>query len=149
MKLWPARSNKVTEAQGPITDLDAIVSTPVTFRYKGRIHTLKPMTVEEFLRFTSAQSVLLDTIKDDAKITPQELANRYHAVIASVCDSITVDDIMGMEQVQVAALYQLVIDLVTGQVDTNDSKKKRVKVQLYDYVQASSSPNVPESLAGQ
>lgn len=147
MRIWPARSNK-SKATEPIADLDAIIAQSVAFKYKGKIHTLKPMTLEEFLKFTNAQSALLTLLKDDQQLTPKALAESYLGVISSVCDTITLDDIMDMEQAQVAALYQLVIDLVTGQVDTGEGKKKRQKLDIYDYEPVSSSPSAPESSAG-
>jgi hypothetical protein len=134
MKLWPSR----TKAQGvePVTDLDVMVAEPIPFRYKGVIHYLKPMQLDEFLKFTNAQFHLMEAIKkEDVKLTANDLANRYHAVIASVCDTITLDDILNMEQAQVAALYQLVIDLVTGQTTTGDGKKKRMRLPIYESVQ--------------
>ncbi len=144
-KLWPARTK---HTEGPVADLDAIVADPVDFRFKGKRHRLKPFTLAEYLKFVSAKVVLETAISGTNPVTPRELADSYHRVIASVCDSITVEDIMQMEQVQVAALYQLVIDMVTGQVDTGDGKKKRMRMDLYASVQPSSSPSVPESLDG-
>ena len=135
MKLWPSRTKAMKEIE-PVTDLDVIVSEPVPFRYKGKIHYLKPMQLDEFLKFTNAQAHLMDAIrKEDVKLSAKELADRYFAVISAVCESITIDDIMNMEQAQVAALYQLVIDLVTGQVNQGEGKKKRLKVPLYESVQ--------------
>lgn len=147
MKIWPARSNK-SKVEEPIADLDAIISQSVAFKYKGKIHSLKPMTLEEFLKFTNAQASLVNLLKDDKSITPKGLAESYHSVISAVCDTITIEDILDMEQVQIAALYQLVIDLVTGQVDMGDGKKKRQKLDIYDYGPDSLSPSAHENLAG-
>lgn len=149
MKLWPARTKAQKEIE-PVTDLDAIVSEPVPFKFKNKIHYLKPMALDEFLKFTNAQAKLMDTIKNtENKLTGETLALKYHAVISSVCDTITIEDINDMEQAQVAALYQLVIDLVTGQVNYGDGKKKRQKIQIYESVQVSSPPSAQENLAGQ
>jgi hypothetical protein len=120
-KLWPARTKALEEA--PVADLDAIVAEPVPFRSKGKVHYLKPFSLAEFLKFVNAKGNLEKAMTGSA-LTPEHLAHAYHAVIAAVCDTITVDDILSMEQVQVAALYQLVIDMVTGQVDSGDGKKK-------------------------
>ena len=148
MKLWPTRS-KAKQDHQPVADLDAIVNDPVYFRYKGKIHTLKPMSLEQFLRFSNAQSRLMDGLKDDVKLTAKELAERYLSVISSVCDTILLDDILEMEQVQVAALYQLVIDLVTGQVgSTGDVKKKRERIDIYPSAQVSSSPSAASVSGG-
>jgi len=150
MKLWPTRSKAENkEDVEPITDLDAIIAEPVSFRYKGKVHILKPMHLDEFLKFTNAQARLLNSVdKDDVALNPRELAKRYHQVLSAVCDTITVDDILEMEQVQVAALYQLVIDVVTGQVKDGTEKKSRQKIPLYESVQALSSPSVPENSGG-
>lgn len=150
MKLWGRQRIQNTHP-GPIMDLDAIVAEPVHFRFKGKTHTLKPIELQAFLKFTNAQSSLTKNISpDSAVMTPLELAKKYHAVINSICDTISVDDIMSMEQVQVAALYQLVIDMVTGQVDLgDDSKKKRQKIPLYDIVRGLSSQNAPANSDGQ
>lgn len=155
MKLWPTRT-KATQNIGPVADLDAIISEPVPFRFKGRIHYLKPMQLDEFLKFSNAQSTLIAalnaTAEDDKekRLSGKRLAGMYHAIVASVCDTITLDDILSMEQAQVAALYQLVIDLVTGQVDpTGEGKKKRQKLNLYESALPLSSPNAPVNLGGQ
>ena len=134
MKLWPARSK--AQRQGPIADLDAIVEEPVYFRFKGKIHTLNPVALDEFLKFTNAQNDLMKSLAStDEKLTAEDLAHKYLAVIEPLCPSITYDLLMSMEQVQVAALYQLVIDMVTGQVDMGSGKKKRQKVDIYNTAQ--------------
>jgi hypothetical protein len=134
----PTRSQAID--QGPVTDLDAIIAEPVCFKFKGKIHRLNPIDLKDFLKYTNAQAALMRIVNDqEAKLTAQQLGERYLAVISPLCQTITIDDIMSMEQVQVAALYQLVIDMVTGQVDQGDGKKKRRKLhQIYDSVQASS-----------
>ncbi len=144
MKLWPARS----QVEGPVADLDSIVADPVPFRFKGKIHILKPFSLEEYLKFVNAKGALERSMMGSEKITPQELAKQYHAVIAAVCDTITVEHILSMEQVQVAALYQLVIDMVTGQVETGEGKKKRPRLDLYASVHPLSSPNAPDPSDG-
>lgn len=148
MKLWPTRQQAKRE-NDPVVDLDAIVAEPVHFRLRGKIHTLKPLALDEFLKFTNAQNALMESLKDDQKLDAKTLAERYLGVISSVCDTITIDDLMGMEQVQVAALYQLVIDMVTGQTDFDGSgKKKRLKIPIYEYAQASLSPSAPGNSGG-
>lgn len=144
MKMMPARSNADV-----VTDLDAIVSESVSFRFNGKLHQIHPISLESFLRFSNAQTNLMAGLKDEAILkTPKELATRYFEMISSVCDSITLDDIQDMEQVQIAALYQLVLDIVTGQVDTGEGKKKRKKLPIYESVVPSSLPSAQGSLAG-
>ena len=131
-RLLPARAKK---QEGPVTDLDAIVAESVSFRFKGKVHVLHPVDMETFLKFTNAQSTLMRVLGDrESVLTPQGLAEKYFEVINPLCASITLSDIMGMEQVQIAALYQLIIDMVTGQVDIVEGKKKRQKINIYDSV---------------
>lgn len=144
-KLWPTRSKHI---EGPVQDLDAIVSDPVPFRFQGTIHYLKPFTVAEYLKFVNAQFNLENSLRNGEGLTAETLTVQYHAVISSVCDTITIDHIKSMEQVQVAALYQLVIDMITGMVDMGDGKKKRKRLDIYDSVQPSSSQSAQENLDG-
>ena len=131
-KFLPARAKK---QEGPVTDLDAIVAESVSFRFKGKIHTLHPVDMETFLKFTNAQSTLMRTLNGKENVlTPQALAEKYFEVINPLCSSIQLKDIMDMEQVQIAALYQLIIDMVTGQVPGENDKKKRQKINIYDSV---------------
>jgi hypothetical protein len=132
-RLLPARAKK---QEGPVTDLDAIVAESVSFRFKGKNHTLHPIDMETFLKFTNAQSSLMRVLNDKENVlTTRGLAEKYFEVINPLCASISLKDIMDMEQVQIAALYQLIIDMVTGQVpDTGDGKKKRQKINIYDSV---------------
>jgi hypothetical protein len=143
-KLWPARTNKV---EGPVADLDAIVSDPVPFKFDGEIHVLKPFSVQDYLRYVNAK-IQLETKITGGSITPDQLVESYHAVISAVCSTITIAHIRKMQQVQVAALYQLVIDMVTGQVDTGEDKKKRKRIDLYESVRPLSSLSAAENLDG-
>ena len=151
MKIWPSRSKaKAARELDVVTDLDAIIAEPVAFRFNGKIYTLKPIQLDEFLKFTNAQNRLSNELKSESAITADSLASSYHAVISSVCDDLTLNDIKSMSQAQVAALYQLVIDMVTGQVDYGDGagKKKRKRLGIYDSVAPSSLPSAQPSSGG-
>lgn len=141
-----AFKRNLSSGQGPIVDLDSISREPVSFRFDGVVHTIKPVSVEEFLHFTNSNSQFLTRIRDEKKLTAEELIESYAQVIGSVCPSVTADHIARMEQAQVAALYQLVIDTVTGQVKTGEGEKKRLRLGIYE--QQSSSPTAPEPSAG-
>lgn len=151
-RFWPARTKAKQQADDtPVADLDAIVAREVPFRFQGKIHKLTPMSLEKFLTYTNAQASIMRNLNGDSKITTaKDLAQLYYDVISAMCSTISLDDVMNMEQAQMAALYQLVIDMVTGQVDTGDEteKKKRLKISLYESVQVSSSQSVDESSDG-
>lgn len=148
MKLWPARTNQKKSDVEVVTDLDAMLSEPVPFRFNKKVHYLKPVELGAFLKFTNARIALTEEKKDGSPLTKDELVKRYHDVISSVCDSISYEDIYHMSQTQVAALYQLVIDMITGQVDLGDGKKKRRRADIYNYAEPSSSQNAVSSSAG-
>jgi len=145
MKLWPARSKHVD----PVVDLDNLIAEKIAFKFKGKIHYLKPISLEEFLRFTNKNSEFLTSLKDDKEISAKELAMGYLGVINTVCESIGLDDIEEMEQAQIAALYQLIVDTVTGSVETGEGKKKRLRLPIYHSKQATSLQNAAGSLDGQ
>ena len=105
----PKKSSKVEM----IADLDAILSESVTFRLHGKIHTLKPLTVEEFLVYSRSLCNLVD-LKEKETVTPSELVDCYYDLAHSVCSTIVREDIEKMTQGQVAALYQTILDTVTG-----------------------------------
>lgn len=146
-RLMPARAAKI---QVPVADLDAIVAEPTPFRFQGEIHFIKPISVAEFLKFTNANVEFHALMKTKERVTEGDLLEGYARVIESVCDTIKVEHVRKMQQAQVAALYQLIIDVVTGQAETPESgKKKRLKIPLYDSAPPPSLPSAPADSVGQ
>lgn len=142
MNFLPARARAKKQEDGPIADLDEIIAKPVPFRFNGRIHQLDPITTEDFLLFSNAQAELMRVMQDkENPVSAKELAKKIHRVFHSVCKTINLEDVENMQQAQIAALYQLVLDMVMGQVDFGEGKKKRAKIPLYDIARASSLPN--------
>lgn len=146
MKLWPTRSSK---SVSPVVDLDNLIAEQVPFKFQGRIHYIKPIRLDEFLRFTNANFEFINRCQSETAMTKEELAKGYVKVINSVCESIVLKDIEAMEQSQIAALYQLIVDTVTGSVNMGDSKKKRLRLPIYHSEQATSLPNAVGSSDGQ
>jgi len=147
-KFWPKKAKEIKPDVKPVADLDAIIAEPIPFRFKGKIHLIKPIELEEYLKFANAQSDLMQTSEEDGSLPAKILAEKYHRVISAVCDTISLDDVLSMSQAQVAALYQLVIDAITGQVDKGDGKKKRLKIPIYEYAQASSLKSAAQHSVG-
>lgn len=132
MKFWPTHSKAMAE---PVIDLDSITGEPVPFRFNGKIHKLKPISTATFFAYVNAEAAMMVRLKDKEKqLSVDEFCQMYYDVIASVCDTISLKDVRNMEQAKLAALYQLVIDLVTGHANTGDGKKKRKRIDLYEYV---------------
>lgn len=144
---WKKQKPKARDLSGPVVDLDAISRDPVHFQFQGAVHEIRPITVEEFLNFTNANARFIERLKSSESMTGEELIAAYAQVIGTVCSSIGEKEIAAMEQAQVAALYQLVIDTVTGHVKTGEAQKKRAQLGLYE--PPKSSPTAADSSAGQ
>lgn len=110
-----------------ISDLDAMVSKPVAFRLHGKVHQIKPIALEEFYRFVNAWTTVLGW-KDSDGVKPEQYLAGLTELFQSVCDTITADDVSRLTQAQAGALFQLIIESVTGkaQVDpvVSDNEKK-------------------------
>lgn len=110
----------------PFVDLDALVEESVQFKFKGNIYTLKPMSIETFMKFNNAWWELQQLIKQD-KISSEEGMNISVSLIKSVCDDLPEEKIRKeMSVIQIAGLVQLVIEKVTARDPTDESIKKKV-----------------------
>lgn len=114
MRLWPARSAKHQEAE-VVADLDAMLSEPIAFRFQGKTHIIKPISTAELLKYSNAAFRVSEVMKDE-KATHDSVTDAAYGVISSVCSSITRKDLQKMNQVQVGALLNLVIECVTGKI---------------------------------
>jgi hypothetical protein len=108
-----------------VSDLDAMIADPVPFRFGGKVHKIKPISVMEFYKYTNALSELMK-LKERNDVTATEMLDGYFSLFNSVCDTITHKDIESMSAAQIAALFKLTVDSITGasQVSPVDEKKK-------------------------
>jgi hypothetical protein len=129
MNLFSSKKSK--HATEIVADLDQIVGKPVAFRLAGKTHYIDPITTQEFYGLANATAELW-ALKDEAKITADELVDRYYGIVFSVCKTIKRKDIEAMTQAQVTALYSLIMDTVMGRVGHGgvDEKKKRIAQAL-------------------
>jgi len=108
-----------------ISDLDAMVAESVPFRFGGKVHFIKPISVLEFYQYTQALAKLVD-LKDAQSVSGEELVDCYYNLFKAVCDTIEHKDIEKMTTAQASALFALTLDCVTGKVhgDKEGEKKK-------------------------
>lgn len=125
MKLWPTRQKHTADL---VADLDAMVSEAIAFKLHGKQHIVKPISLEEFLKYTNAYSQIWNSTDEKKKLTNEQFIEMYHQLFSSVCDTITIDDIKRMSQAQVGALFQLISDTVTGKAHV-DQKKTLLRAQ--------------------
>lgn len=110
-KLKPARESAKSSVL--VADLDKLITERVAFKFGGQTHYINPITTAEFFKVTS-EMAKLDSLKVQKEVSAKELIDSYTALIGSVCETITRDHISSMTQAQVGALFQLVLDCVTG-----------------------------------
>ncbi len=128
MKFMPTRNkNRPDQSSVMVADLDALLTKSITFRLLGKIHTIAPLSVEQFIRFAQSYSEFI-ALQDSDVVTPDQLVECYYNMISSVCDSVSREDIKAMSQQQAAGLFQIMMDMHTGRLFA-DEKKTLEKVQ--------------------
>ena len=117
-KLMPARSAKSYDT---IADLDAMIVEPVSFKLHGKIHVIKPLTTEQFF-ILSANLNEIYKLKEQSNFTAEQLIDKYYELMSTACKTITRKDIEDMEQYQVSALFELVVETITGKIFAEKKK---------------------------
>lgn len=132
MKFLPSRQKQKAKGLAPVmvSDLDAMISQPVSFKVLGKTHVIQPLTVQQFTQFAFAYSQIM-ALHNQEVVTPDELVEAYYKMVSSVCDTVTKEDISKMSQQQVAGLFQIMVDLQAGKLFGDDGQKKTLeKVSL-------------------
>jgi len=109
-----------------ISDLDALIQEPITFRLFGKLHRIKPITTAEFFKVTNALN-RIGELQGKDKIGNEELTDLYLGIFQAVCDTIGKPEILQMTHSQILALFDLVMKTITGRIhaEVEDLKKKR------------------------
>lgn len=124
----PSRTKEIGN-DNLVSDLDALVQTPVAFRVLGKTHYLKPISTGEFFKVINSLEHLDRMNRMDGKFTDEELLEGYVKLISSVCDTVGKKEILRMEQAQVTALIQLIIDTIAGRTHAEMKKKRNFHVE--------------------
>lgn len=124
--LKPAR--ETAKAAVVIADLDKLIAEPIAFRFDGKTHLINPISTKEFFRVT-ANLAKMDELKAKSEVSAEELIDAYTNLISSVCETIGRKEIENMTQAQVGALFQLVLDCVTGKAQAGTEKKNLMPTQ--------------------
>lgn len=123
MKLWPTReAHKTSDI---VMDLDDLIASPVAFVFKGKTHYIKPLTTKEFFSATNELSKMLELGKKKT-VSADELVTVYANLFASVCSTIGRREVEQMQQSQVSALFQLILDRVQGKKPKDSDEKKKL-----------------------
>lgn len=123
MNLMRFRKKSIPKDVELISDIDAILAQPIYFRLHGKVRSIKPVSTENFLKYTAALSGFYG-LREQKNVTPDELINAYHELAKSISDDISRDDICQMTQAQVAAMFTLILKSVSGEAQAEAEKKK-------------------------
>ncbi len=137
MKLFSLRPTRQEFKDADIvSDLDKLISEPTAFRFQGRTHLIKPITTEDFFKLSNALA-RLDALKEAKNVQASDLIDAYTQLVTNACDTINRADVESMTQAQVGALFQLILDVITGRVH---AEKKNITDRY-----PSSSPPLPSA----
>ncbi len=127
-RLMPSRADAVEQAR-LVADIDKIVSTPVAFMLLGRKRLLKPISTEEYLRFTRAYNEFSQAT-GDKNLNAKQISKKLHNIFSAVCEDISVKDIGEMTQSQIGAVYALILRTVSGEIFSEDDQEEFEKKTL-------------------
>jgi hypothetical protein len=96
-----------------VMDLDNLLARDLEVILHGKVHTLNHIKVNEWLEAIAAETELV-SLKDKDGLSPEDLINAYHNYISKVCKTITKEDLMKCSQQQIAGLWQLCRDFLSG-----------------------------------
>lgn len=104
-----------------VTDLDDLISKSYAIKFKGKMHLIKPLSVQEYYSLAKALARLAQ-IENLEQIDATELVNAYYDLFSSVCETITLKDVEAMEQPQIAAFLATILDRFAPK-ESQDEKK--------------------------
>lgn len=120
-KVMPTRAQSLPSGGILVADLDKLIADPVPFRWNGMVHFIKPISTKEFLSISEGLA-MLDKLRRADQVTAEELLEGYSKVFSSACETIGRKEIEQMTQAQIGALYQLILDTITGKSHTEEKK---------------------------
>ena len=119
-KLMPARN--ASKQPKMFADLDALIAEPIYFKIHGKIFEIKPIKTDVFFKFSN-KYVEFFGLEKMPNATTDDMVEKYYEMASSVCANITKKDVANMTPAQMGALFQIIIDTVTGRVFSDEKKK--------------------------
>jgi hypothetical protein len=120
-KVMPTRDD-ASQDREEICDLDVIISKRICFRLGGRDRLILPVTTERLFAYISATA---NYLKLDHE-TVEESNAAYFAIIKTVCDDITLEEISRLSVVQKGALAEHLARKISGRKSVDEDLKKKV-----------------------
>ena len=127
-----------------ISNIDDILDKPIAFVLHGKAHQINPVTTREFLEWSKALAGL-SALRDKKHNDEKELIEAHLLTINTLCPSITKEDLETATQAQIAAIYGILLDHVSGKAHTEDYKKKTIEASMLSEKSLSSKSAHPDS----
>ena len=127
MKPARAEAQELQSEDHVLCDLDAVLTTRVTFIFRGKTHAILPITTERFFDFWQQVAEFQDTNQK----TPDAVNRSYFKMLHAVCESVTMDDVRDMTVIQKANLLKHLVAKIVGNTDAlNNAEKKSPLTQM-------------------
>lgn len=114
-----------------VTNLDAIKNRTIAFRYNGKVHKIKPLSVEKYVEAAAAMAAIAELIENKKKVKSEaQLLDAYHAIFSVMCPTVSRSDLNEMSVQQIGALYNTVLEQIMGRENFEAQKKSPSSGQL-------------------
>ena len=124
-KLMPTRN--AHEGVNMVADLDSMISKPVGIRLFGKVHQIKPMDQETFLKTVNSLAQM-DFLRKQRDVNREKILDGYAVIFASCCNSISRKDVEKMTEAQISGFFNQVILQVQGVSSMSDSDQKKKSI---------------------
>lgn len=111
-----------------VTDLDRLIEEKVGFKWHGKTHVIKPISTELFLKITN-ENGKLEALRNIEGVDQKMVLDAYARIFGAVCDTITIHDVREMTYMQIANLFRLIVECVTGKTYEDAEKKRQEMTQ--------------------
>lgn len=126
----PARAQK--KPIQIITDLDALISEPIGFRFAGEDYEIKPVDTESFMKVANALGNIQEILRQRAEgqeVSDEQVYRAYLRFTEPLCPGITLKTLKSMAIPQIHALINLITRHLQGQtaelMQAQDVEKKK------------------------
>lgn len=110
--LRPARP-VVPENTRVVVDLDRLAAEPVGFKWRGKVHLIKPMTTQQYLS-TCNEWAYLESVAKKKDANEEDIVEAYVRLFSTVCSTLGRQDVYDMSLPQRGALMQQIFEIVSG-----------------------------------
>lgn len=103
-----------------VSDLDALISKTVGFKFQDAIYGIKPLDMNEFLLVTN-ELAKLDALKTNKIKEVDQLLDGYQGLFDACLDKQI--DVKTMRYTQVTAVFNLILECMMGKAQLEMEKK--------------------------